>query len=140
MNGRITDLVSPRPRVTWRRWMRRSMVLPQWTSTNRYPSEIVRNWPLRPLIIYSLSVSQMRPLLPNICQIWVTTLKNSKYSHGNLLAGRSLKRSSPVPSLTAADITGERPPHLFSCILLFTFGIAKAHTTLSFRQLKCPSE
>jgi hypothetical protein len=89
------------------------MVLPQWISTNRCLSEIVRNRPFGPLIICSLSVSQMKPLPRNICQIWVTMLKNSKYFHGNLLAGRNLRRSSPAPSLTAADITGERLPHLF---------------------------
>ena len=137
MVSRITDLVSPRPRVTWRRWTRRSTVLPQWMSMNRYLSKIVRNWPFGPLIICSLSLSQMRPSLPNICQIWVTMLKNSKYLHGNLLAGKSLKRSSPVPSLTAADITGERLPHIFPCILssslesqrrilLFPFGNSNA--------------
>jgi hypothetical protein len=66
-------------------------------------------------------------------------LKNSKYFHGNLLAGKSLKRSSPVPSLTAVDITGERLPHLF-VYPIFTFGIVKAYITLSIWQLKCPSE
>ena len=136
----ITDILSRRRRATWKRWMRRSMVHLQWISMNQCLSEIVRNCYLRPLVIFSLSVSQMRPLLANICQIWVTMSRSSESLLGSLLAGRSLKRSSPVRSLTAVDIAGEHQVHLHPCIsssplgrrrriLLFPFGNSNAPPT-----------
>ena len=133
----ISDILSRRRRATWKRWMRRSMAHLQWISMNQCLSEIVRDCYLRPLVIFSLSVSQMRPLLANICQIWVTMSRSSESLLGSLLAGRSLKRSSPVRSLTAVDIAGEHQVHLHPCIsssplgrrrriLLFPFGNSNA--------------
>jgi len=111
----ISHILSRRRRATWKCWMRTSMVHLQWISMNQCLSEIVRNCYLRPLVIFSLSISQMRPLLPNICQIWVMKSRSSESLLGSLLAGRSLKRSTPVRSLTAADIAGEHQVHLHPC-------------------------
>jgi len=102
--------------------MRRSTVHLQWISMNLCPLEIVRSCYFRPLIIFSSSVSQMRPLLPNTCQNWVTMSRSSESLHGSLRVGRSLKRSSPVQSLSAADIAGEYQVHLFPCILSSPWG------------------
>lgn len=136
----LLTLFPRRRRVTWRRWTRRSMVHLQWISMSLCLSEIVRNGYFLPFIIFSLSLPQMRPLPPNICQISVTTSKSLKSFHGSSLAGRSSKRSSPVRSSSVADIAGEHKRHLFLYILSSPFGSVKAHITLSFWQFKRTSQ
>jgi hypothetical protein len=116
-------------RAKWKRRMRRSTVHLQWISMNPCLLEIVCSCYFRPLIIFSSSVSQMRPLLPNTCQNSVTMSRSSESLHGSLRVGRSSKRSSPVQSLNVADIAGECQVHLFHVSYLH-LGAGKAHITL----------
>src|SRR5712691_8049792 len=102
--------------------MRRSTVHLQWISMNPCLLEIVCSCYFRPLILFSSSVSQMRPLLPNTCQNSATMSRSSESFHGSLRVGRNSKRSSPVQSLSAADIAGEYQVQSFPCILSSPWG------------------